>query len=1174
MKVKSTAITLIILSFVLTTSAQQLLTANFNFTGELTNYGWRRIPDLNNAAIKTDSPGLNYTGYVLSGIGNTAKLDSTGQDLEMGFSAFFYQNNITYTSFMLNVKKATTIGDYFFSNTTTNPSGEKKAKVFIKLASTGFYKIGIAKANETPIYGNDSFAVNVTSLVVLKYETIAGNNNDLVSIFNLKSGFPASEPTPLVQINSGTDTDMWRISGIALFQGTDSIAPKLLIDGIRSANNWIELNKPTKEYQLGQFKHSEVTINSAKLTWEKFKNNYYDSIHTTLVFIKENNYINLGSPSINDNLYTANPNFLTANSFYENDVNAKCILNSDSTNVVVTGLKQKTVYHAIIYSYDKINNTYSQLWQTNFTTLTTAPKPLVNLNFVATSKTTAKVSWYKPLDYSNTQHTIVVFAKESNAITILGKPNKSPSSILSNLNFSAVSSSFQFDIAAKCVYKGDGSEVDITNLEPGKEYYIVAYTINDLDSNYSDIATTSDFTNNDGPASVTATKWNAFNNSISEISWEKSSSYNNNDYTTVVYLKQGNAIHLGLPNLNPNNITANNIFGNGAAFQNDSLAFCVYKGDLSKCRITNLIANTNYYAVVYVINNNDSSYSNPRVVIGITKDVPPSNVSNVNVVGLSNSTLKITWTKPIDYNNDNYSTIVYVKQNNPINAEITNRDVMRNTLVSVSMINNKASQFPSDSNARCVFLGDSNFVTLYGVNNYTNYHVLVFVVRNQDSTYSLNGVTGVGTASPNLPTPNFYFINQINKINLITGVPDSNNVRVALRGLVYQNNQINPFPTGIQFVINDNTGGINIYSNTSNFYYEPKIGDSVLVFGKIISRNGLLSLQVDSIGLIGQFKKIKLPFVTNQLNEITENELVEIKRLRLLNTFNPYWERNYTYEVINDSNQVFNIRIEEKNNLVGNPLPKNKYFNLIGIGAQKSSANAPFPFTGYYISPRNIDDIQIFEPLSPFGVINPNSYSNLAINGDTNQTITIKWTKSTPYSLISNPIYALQLDSLNGQFLNTNALIPASNNGLDTSLTITYGQIGRALTALGLSNGQSKTMRWRILAKSGVYNQNSDTVITTFTLGYPTSFLAIKAEKLVVYPNPVGNKLTIQLPENIGKSVQIEMIDLTGKVIMNQTSNTLGLKEVAINTMPIAKGIYLVKLIGLNQVFLTKIVKE
>ncbi|MFY7734859.1 MAG: T9SS type A sorting domain-containing protein [Bacteroidia bacterium] len=1175
MKTKLTLIAL--LALLLSAHAQQLLTTNFNFTGELKSYGWSSLyTDGNINPIKTVSPGLTYTDYVLSNIGNAAKIDSIGQDLKMSFGTPFMQNKITYTAFMLNVNKATLIGDYFFTYTTSNPIEELKTKVYIKSASANFYKIGIAKNNETPVYGNDSFDLNTTSLVVLKYESVIGNDNDVVSLFNFKSGYPTSEPMPLVQINSGTDNDLLKISGVALIQGNDSIAPKLIIDGIRSTNDWSELNKPTKLQLLSLFNPREITTNSVKLIWEK-NSSYFDSVYTTLVFIKENNPINIGSPNINASFYIPNPNFLTANSFYENDVNAKCVLNTDSTNITVTGLKQKTSYHAIVYAYNTLNNSYSLVLQTNFTTGTTAPKPLINLTFTATGKTTSRVKWDQQLNYySNTNYTTVVYVKENAAINNLTTPNTNPSNIINNNDFAGTASAFQNDAAAKCVYKGDGTEVFLTNLTPGKEYFILAFAINDLDSNYSEAIATSDFTNNNGPNSVIAPKWNAYNNTLSEISWEKDGLYNDNDYTTVVYLKQGSAINLGTPNLDASTISANAILGSGSAFQNDTLAYCVYKGDLNKVLINNLVTNTNYYAVVYVINTMDTSYSNPRIINGITKDVPPSNVSNITVTGLTNSTLRINWTKPIDYNNDNYNTIVYVKAGSSIDAQITNRDIRRNTIVSQSMINNKGSKFPSDSNAYAVYMGDTNFVMLYGVNNYTTYQVLVFVVRNQDSTYSLNGATGVGTAAPNLPMPNLYFINQINKVNAVTGAPDSNNLRVALKGLVYQTNQINPYPIGIQFVINDRTGGINVYSSTSTYNYQPQIGDSILVLGKIISMRGLLSLEVDSISLISQFKHLKQPFITTQLNENTENELVEIKRLRFinLNTNERFWSSNLTYQVINDSNQQFNIKLEEKNQLVGSLLPKDKYFHLVGIGGQKSNVTAPYAFTGYYISPRNGNDVRIFEPLSRFYVNNPSAYNNLAINGDTNQTLTIKWGKSIPEATINNPIYALQLDSVNGQFLNANALMLSNNMGTDTTITATYGQIANALALLGLSNGQSKNLRWRVVAKSGVFTQYSDTIYSKFTLGYPASVNTNNSANLLVYPNPTSKELNIQLPENRGNTAQVEITDLTGKVLIAQTFNTLGKNEISLNTEQLVNGIYLIKVLSQNQVFITKIVKE
>ena len=78
----------------------------------------------------------------------------------------------------------------------------------------------------------------------------------------------------------------------------------------------------------------------------------------------------------------------------------------------------------------------------------------------------------------------------------------------------------------------------------------------------------------------------------------------------------------------------------------------------------------------------------------------------------------------------------------------------------------------------------------------------------------------------------------------------------------------------------------------------------------------------------------------------------------------------------------------------------------------------------------------------------------------------------------------------------------------------------------------------------------------------------------MVYPNPANKELNIQLPENIGNTIQTEVIDLTGKVIMNQTFNTPGKNEISLNTEQLVNGIYLIKALSQNQVFITKIVKE
>lgn len=67
----------------------------------------------------------------------------------------------------------------------------------------------------------------------------------------------------------------------------------------------------------------------------------------------------------------------------------------------------------------------------------------------------------------------------------------------------------------------------------------------------------------------------------------------------LVFVKEGSAITTGTPTTAPEIYSANTFFGSGTAYQNDSAAFCVYKGDLNTVTISGLLTNTTYHVVIY-----------------------------------------------------------------------------------------------------------------------------------------------------------------------------------------------------------------------------------------------------------------------------------------------------------------------------------------------------------------------------------------------------------------------------------------------------------------------------------------------------------------------------------------------------------------------------------------------
>lgn len=1062
MKIKITMIILLLLTVRYSAQSQQLITENFDYTTDsaLTSNNWIQITPAATPQIKVANIGLTYSGYILSGIGKAARVDTAGQD---AYRDLF--NSVTtgsiYTSMMINVSKVTNAGDYFFAYLPQNSTSGYTGRLYARAAGTGFYKLGITKGSsnsETIVFSNDSFPLNTTSLLVIKYQYNIGNTNDSIMVYNFTSGFPTTEPSVATLATiGGTTADATSLGRIALRQGTAANAPRLLVDGIRSATTWADLNAATS----------------------------------------------------------------------------------------------------------------------------TAPRAITNLLFTATGQTSARVSWVKPASYVNASNTMVVYAKAMSAITA-GTPTTNPLLITADSNFNnfnGIGSALSIDANARCIYKGDSTFVNLAGLNAGTNYFIAAYAINDVDSNYSNVVNATGITESAGPLNVKSVSVISLTSATAKVSWTKDTSYSNANFTTLVFLKQANAVTQGMPNLNPTNYTANFAFGAGTKYQNDTNAFCIYKGDSTFVNTDNLNASTLYYALIYVVSDIDSLYSNPTTASGTTRGLPPTNVSGITLTGITTTSTKISWTKPSNYNNSTLTTLVFVKANTSITEGTPSRSV--NTINANANFNSiVSSRYQNDTAAKCVYKGDTNFVNITSINNYTNYHVLIYVVRDADSTYSTTSATASGTALPNPPTPPSYTIAQIGNINTTTGVPDSINVRVALRGIVYSINQRTAMQGGLIFVLRDNTGGITVANTASTFGYTPVEGDSIQVFGVVSSLRGLLVLgNIDSLALLATGKTLTNPKLTTRLGENTENDLVRLNAVKFVNRPNGInWTAGQTYNIITANNDTAAIRIYNSSLLANTPFPTTTYFHVKGFGAQTStSLVAPYAFNGYQILPRNANDIVPYSALTGFQVVTPGTNNNVTISGDTNQTMFTNWTKSIldPISSSVGPVlYTVSIDTLGGNFRNPIANLLSKTSGIDTLLNITFGRIRSILVSLGAQPNQTLSLKWRVNASAGPFVVSSDTIITNFTLGYGMGVQSQVAKTLVAYPNPCNENIFIQLPALLSNTATIEIVDLTGKVLVSKTIDNKQLNEVSVNTNSLTKGIYLLKLTADNDSFIQKIIKE
>jgi len=219
------------------TTPEILLTEDFDYPAGtlLTAAGWANHSGTTNF-IPVVSPGLTFSGYPSSGIGNAAGLTVTGEDVNRTFTT--QASGSVYAAFMVNVSASQT-GDYFV-HLSTGPlsSTYYRARVYAKDDGSGNLQFGLGFGAGTAKYSLATYPYNRTHLLVLKYTIQAGDNNDVVSLFVLPS-IPTAEPGAADLIDTDPSTsDPTNIGSFAIRQGSTALSATLMIDGIRIATSW------------------------------------------------------------------------------------------------------------------------------------------------------------------------------------------------------------------------------------------------------------------------------------------------------------------------------------------------------------------------------------------------------------------------------------------------------------------------------------------------------------------------------------------------------------------------------------------------------------------------------------------------------------------------------------------------------------------------------------------------------------------------------------------------------------------------------------------------------------------------------------------------------------------------------------------------------------------------
>jgi hypothetical protein len=195
---------------------------------------------------------LSRPGYASSGIGNKIQLTATTASAEDAYRSFATQTTGTvYASFLVNVlntdllpPNSSATGEYFAGFISSASTTAFAARVTIRQGTApNTYQLGLrasGNAANTQVFSNVDLPVGTTALVVISYQIVAGDANDVTNMWINPAG-SGSEPAPaLSQVSA---TDLPDVGRFFLRQGSGGgfSSPNAELDGLRIATAWADI---------------------------------------------------------------------------------------------------------------------------------------------------------------------------------------------------------------------------------------------------------------------------------------------------------------------------------------------------------------------------------------------------------------------------------------------------------------------------------------------------------------------------------------------------------------------------------------------------------------------------------------------------------------------------------------------------------------------------------------------------------------------------------------------------------------------------------------------------------------------------------------------------------------------------------------------------------------------
>lgn len=426
------------------------------------------------------------------------------------------------------------------------------------------------------------------------------------------------------------------------------------------------------------------------------------------------------------------------------------------------------------------------------------------------------------------------------------------------------------------------------------------------------------------------------------------------------------------------------------------------------------------------------------------------------------------------------------------------------------------------------FVFVSPTTVIFPANDSTGKRITVLLNNDSDEeptetiTFELQNATNNATiANANLEVsildddkfiPN-YTIDEINDVDG-NGLIDSAGVYCRIHAYVYG---VNLRPGGLQFFVNDLTGGLQVFEGGNDLGYTVTNGDSIRIIGTIGQFNGQLQMAPDSIVLLSQGNSLPAPQLVTSLSENLEGELVQIKCVTLDDV--QAWDTgngNGFTVTVNSGQSSFEVRIDDQSELFNATAP-DFTFNLVGVVGQFDSSD-----------PRD-EGYQIY-PWSDFQILD-------TLKADFSFDVTAKTVDFTSTSM--------------GAIIHTWSFGDQSATSSGLNPTHTYASDGSYSVLLTV--------------------QNADACSATITKTVEINTTSIQEQQdleWTMYPTMVENKLIVGVQH---QDVRMKIYTVGGKEIMSKMLNT------GVNTFDVSDvnpGIYFTKIWRENKCETRKWIKK